>query len=228
MAEQKEGDDLMNDLRHIMQQYAELNTMLLREGPKMMAGLMSGQDRSANLRRFNDDVLRPLTSEWLKFSKRQVEGLLDLSKTAAQRFSQNVQTHENEPANRPSGQPAKRAEVRLAGQAGQHLQASFQLNSSNSAPQSGQFACTPFFNENNGETPGFAPVFSPTLFTIQPGNAISVEISADLPADLPPGSYRATVVVLGFEQTSFDVALVVDNPPEAAAPPPKRKSKKRS
>ncbi|MCC6412072.1 MAG: hypothetical protein IT270_10460 [Saprospiraceae bacterium] len=224
MAEQKEGDDFITDLRSLLQQYAELNTMLLREGPKMMAGLLSGDDRSANLRRFNDDVLRPLTSEWLKLSRRQVEGMLELGKAATQRFSHMAHSPQNDSA--PQSAPAKRAEVRLAGQAGETVQASFQLNSSNHTPQSGQFACTPFFNENNGETPGFAPVFSPTLFTIQPGSGLSVEISADLPPDLPRGSYRATVVVLGFEQTSFDVALVVDNPPEAAAPPSKRTTKK--
>ncbi|MEO6036828.1 MAG: hypothetical protein ABIQ93_00355 [Saprospiraceae bacterium] len=218
MADQKQPDELLSSLKRLVQQYTELNTVILRDSTKILARLIAHPGQAANWQRINSDVLRPSTAAWLQLSQRHVENLLDLGKVMTHRFH-SILDKEAPPAtgttvvDTPLSEPGPRGRILLQGQAGATIRASFTLNSAQQSVQGGQFACTPFYHENTGAAPGFQPVFQPSHFTIAPDSALPIEIAVEVPEHLEPALYRSTVVVLGFEQTTFDIILSIEEKP---------------
>ncbi len=245
-SEKNQPDELLQGFEQLARKYAELNLLFWKEGAKMLTHWASNPGNTSA----SKDALRDSFHDWLTISHQHVDDLIDLGKHAAHRFneafentatakSSSEKTAQPEPPTatvQPSSkmpfapnaeQPHQHVELKLSGLPGETIVSGFNLKSANGEQRNGNFEASLFHPENGGAAiPGFRPVFQPENFWIMPGIDMPIGIEAALSPELPPGIYRAHVVVHGFEQASFDVVLTVEKGKKLARKKPQPKKEK--
>ena len=244
-SEKNQPDELLQGFEQLARKYAELNLLFWKEGAKMLTHWATHPSN----REAGSEALRNSFNDWLTVSHQHVDDLIDLGKHAAHRFDaayQNaatatpaaektaksdppatVQPSPKMPAAPNGEQPHHHVELKLSGQPGETVISSFNLKSANGEQRNGNFEASLFHPENGGAAiPGFRPVFQPDAFWIMPGIDMPVGIEAALPPELQPSTYRAHVVVHGFEQASFDVVVSVEKGKKPARKKPQPKKEK--
>jgi hypothetical protein len=233
--EKKQSEELLQGFEQLMVKYVELNRTFLEESPKMFARLAANPANADVCYEVGKEALRKSVNDWLELSHRHIDDLISLSKTSAERFyavfenstaqavkekasgppreQQPERPSENAPEYPTAETLVRRVGLNLKGRPGEIIISNFTLKSANDKQRKGRFESTPFQTVDGAESPpSFQPVFIPDDFVIMPGVDLPVKIETELPLEMPPGTYRAHVMVHGFEQASFYVVLSVEKP----------------
>ncbi len=164
-----------------------------------------------------------LMKDWLNINLRYTESLihlgLDWSKSVAEllQSKETATTPSNEtPAATKAPSPAPtqdNREIVMAAHPGETVATSLHLQNSRPEAQSGRFEATKFRQEGTGKFSQISLSFEPAQFEIPALQSVPVVLAMKVPDSTPPANYRSRVVVHGFEDAKFDLALQVNAPP---------------
>jgi hypothetical protein len=198
------------------QRFLEMLQQLAPEGPR---GERVLRELSRFSRNHSAGYLQDLASLSLGF----FQGLLELNRAYNERFFEHVTTPEDPPP--AAGEPMEgppRLGMSLKGAPGAEVTGSLILENRRAEPAQISFVVSPFTGPP-GDPPFRVPVrLRPSRFQLAAGEERRVTVVVPLPGELfaPGKSYRASIVVRGYEDLVLDLEVAVEE-----AQPGKRRTK---
>lgn len=231
MSKQNTGGDLVKDFERVVKKAIEANTAYYKEAAAALQDLYAGKTELSG-----SNVMDSLSEAWtslVKLQLRYAENLYDLqlnwSKNMAHKASPSV-------ADSPSvsAQPApERKIMTMTGEPGQSADFLLHFNSRDAETRHCKFMLSGFVDAANGEVAALHLTCEPESFSLVAGHTTEVRFNVSIPATAKPGAYRNTIHVVGYDDSIFDLIVVVQPPqvtdlsqPEVvASPSPKQAAK---
>ncbi|HRD80061.1 MAG: hypothetical protein IAE84_17320 [Saprospiraceae bacterium] len=223
MADQNTNGDLVKDFERVVKKAIEANTTYYKEAAAALQNLYSGKTELSG-----SNVMESLSEAWtslVKLQLRYAENLYDLQL----HWSKNM-AHQPAPAAAPQQtniEPVpERKVMTMTGESGQSLEFLLHFNSRDAETRHCKFILSGFVDAANGAAAPLLLVCEPESFVLIPGQTTEVRFSVNIPETAGPGAYRNTVTVAGYDDSIFDLIVVVQPPAEKADTPPVEKMPK--
>jgi len=213
MNEANSANDLIKDFERVVKKAIEANTAYYQEAASALQRAYSGKSEMSGPA-VMDSLADALTS-LVKLQLRYAENLYDLQLTWSKNMAHNPKTA---PAFETACEApeAPRKTMTLSGSPGETAALILHLNSRDAAPRHCRFEHTGFFNAADGHAAPLTLICEPESFTLVAGQEVETRLVVSILETAMPGAYRNTITVLGYDDSIFDLIVVVH--PKAEPP----------
>lgn len=211
MSKQNTSGDLVKDFERVVKKAIEANTSYYKEAAAALQDLYSGKTELSG-----SNVMDSLSEAWtslVKLQLRYAESLYDLQLNWSKNITQKTSSEEVAVSPIVNTQPAaERKVMTMTGAPGQHLDFLLHFNSRDAETRHCKFMLSGFVDAANGEASALHLACEPESFSLVAGHTTEVRFKVGIPATAQPGAYRNTIHVVGYDDSIFDLIVVVQPP----------------
>ncbi len=235
MSESSPTNDLVKDFERVVKKAIEANTAYYKEAAAALQRVYSGKSELSG--QAVVDSLADAFTSLVKLQLRYAENLYDLqhrwSKDMAQQGAHAAADNAGPVQVAPE---PERKSMTLSSPPGETPALMLRLHSRDSAARHCRFEHTGFAYAQTGKAAPLSLVCDPESFSLTSGQEVEAKLVVGIPENAEPGAYLNTVTIHGYDDSVFDLIVVVEpkaTPEKTAAQPksaktPSRKSKKQT
>lgn len=210
MPESNNSNDLVKDFERVVRKAIEANTAYYREAAAALQRVYSGKSGYSGQEMM--DSLADAYTSLVKLQLQYAENLYELQFC----WSKNMAQH-SAPA--PSVETAEAVQVEPAPQrkamtlnsaAGESPALLLRLQSRDAGTRHCRFEHTGFSDAKTGKAAPLSLLCEPDSFTLDPGQEVEAHLEVNIPGNAAPGAYINTVTVHGYDDSIFDLIVVVE------------------
>jgi stress-induced morphogen len=210
MSEQK--FPFAKEMEELLQKSMEANKIFMSESSKFMSRLSNQAATKENI--FKTDIVSDAFTAYAKLGIQHVKNMIDLGVSLVQQKDTGSAPQEN---NDTATTPA--FELRGSGVAGSSIMLQFVLDNVKKEEVLCELIHTDYSSRQNAATitHNIPTSFTPQAFQLAPATSQTVDITIQLPRQLPAGEYCSHVQVKGFEPAFFAIYITITTPSSKAA-----------